>query len=282
MEATRLNKLLSEIGVCSRREADRMIEAGKVTVDGKIASAGMKVTADQVIVFDGKPVGSASGSRRPKPVLLAVHKPRGVVCTTSSKDRAPTIVEMVNYPARVYPIGRLDKDSEGLIFMTNQGDLVNRIMRGSNGHEKEYEVKVNKPITAEFIEKMAAGVWLKELNVQTKPCRMIARAGEREFRIILTQGLNRQIRRMCGELGYQVQTLKRVRIMNVRLGNLKEGTFRKVSEEEYTRLLEMLDESSPADRVNDIMEQDTGNHLKENKLQKNRPRMSGKRKIMRG
>ena len=265
MEEIRLNKYLSEMGVCSRREADRLIEAGKVLVDGRKASAGMKVTAAQLVICDGKPVGGqaaeeASGGRkradrgsdaerpaavRPKPVLLAVNKPRGVVCTTSRKDRAMNIVELVHYPERVYPVGRLDKDSEGLIFMTNQGDLVNRIMRGSGSHEKEYVVVVNKPLTADFIREMEAGIWLGELNVKTKPCRAWI-TGKREFHIVLTQGLNRQIRRMCGALGYQVQSLTRIRIMNVRLGRLKSGTFRKVTDEEYEGLLSMLESAEEA------------------------------------
>ncbi len=252
MEEIRLNKFLSEMGVCSRREADRLIEAGKVLVDGEIASAGMKVTARQLVICDGKPVGRPqTGSERtaavrPKPVLLAVNKPRGVVCTTSQKDRAMNIVELVHYPERVYPVGRLDKDSEGLIFMTNQGELVNRIMRGSSGHEKEYVVEVNKPLTEDFIREMEAGVWLKDLDVRTKPCRAWI-TGKREFHIVLTQGLNRQIRRMCGALGYQVQSLTRVRIMNVRLGRLKSGTFRKVTEEEYEELLALLEDAEDAD-----------------------------------
>ncbi len=240
MEEIRLNKFLSEMGVCSRREADRLIEAGKVFVDGERAAAGMKITEAQMVVCDGRPVGQRSLRQTPKPVLLMVNKPRGVVCTTSQKDRAMNIVELVHYPTRVYPVGRLDKDSEGLIFMTNQGDLVNRIMRGSSGHEKEYVVVVNKPVTADFIREMKSGVWLKELKVQTKPCK-VWETGKREFHIVLTQGLNRQIRRMCGALGYQVQSLVRIRIMNVRLGNLKSGTFRKVTEAEYEGLLAMLD-----------------------------------------
>ncbi len=240
MEEIRLNKFLSEMGVCSRREADRLIEAGKVLVDGVKASAGMKVTAAQLVVCDGKPVGRPSSAAvRPKPVLLAVNKPRGVVCTTSQKDRAMNIVELVHYPERVYPVGRLDKDSEGLIFMTNQGDLVNRIMRGSGEHEKEYVVTVNKPLTSDFIREMEAGVWLAELKVKTKPCRAWI-TGKREFHIVLTQGLNRQIRRMCGALGYQVQSLTRIRIMNVCLGRLKSGTFRKVTDGEYEELLALL------------------------------------------
>ena len=227
MEEIRLNKYLSEMGICSRREADRLIEAGKVLVDGQTAPMGMKITPDQKVVCDGKTVGMVENGRRkkPKPVLLMVNKPRGIVSTTSDKDRAMNIVELVKYPERVYPVGRLDKDSEGLILLTNQGDLVNKIMKASNGHEKEYVVTVDKPVTAKFIEKM---------------CEVRA-TGKREFTIILTQGLNRQIRRMCETLGFHVQTLKRVRIMNLRLGNLKTGTYRKVSKEEYEELCELLD-----------------------------------------
>lgn len=237
MDEIRLNKYLSEMGICSRREADRLIESGKVLVDGTPALMGMKIKKDQAVVCDGKTVGKIS---RPKPVLLAVNKPKGVVCTTSKKDRAVNIVEMVRYPERIYPVGRLDKDSEGLIFLTNQGDLVNRIMRGANNHEKEYVVQTDRPVTEEFVRKMEAGVWLEQLNVTTKPCRVVI-TGRQEFSITLTQGLNRQIRRMCEALGYGVHSLKRIRIMNVHLGNLKAGTFRKVTRQEYEVLTRMLD-----------------------------------------
>lgn len=246
MEEIRLNKYLSQMGICSRREADRLIEAGKVLVDGKTAIMGMKIKGSQTVICDGQRVGGIreKGNEKdlpkPKPVLLAVNKPRGVVCTTSNKDRAVNIVEMVKYPERVYPVGRLDKESEGLIFLTNQGDLVNRIMRSSNNHEKEYVVQVNKKLTEEFAKKMEAGIWLKELDATTKPCRVII-TGQQEFHMILTQGLNRQIRRMCDTLGYGVCSLRRIRIMNVHLGNLKAGTFRKVTAQEYKELTEMLE-----------------------------------------
>ena len=233
MEEIRINKYLSDRGICSRREADRLIREGKVLVDGKPAQTGMKIREDQIVVCDGKQ------EERPERVLLAVNKPRGVVCTTSDKDRAMNIVEMVNYPLRVYPVGRLDKDSEGLIFLTNQGELVNQMMRGAYGHEKEYVVRVDKPLTGEFARKMEAGVYLKELNVTTRPCK-VRITGEREFHIILTQGLNRQIRRMCAAFGYRVRELCRIRIMNVRLGSLKTGTWRKVTPKEYQTLTEML------------------------------------------
>lgn len=238
MEEIRLNKYLSEKGVCSRREADRLVEAGKVLVDGKKAVMGMKIQPGQTVECNGKVVGG-----KVRPVLLVVNKPRGVVCTTSDKDRAVNIVEFLDYPSRVYPVGRLDKDSEGLLLMTNQGDLVNQIMRARNAHEKEYLVTVDKPLTKAFLKAMAEGVPI--LDTVTRPCKIQA-VGPREFRIILTQGLNRQIRRMCEYLGYQVQTLKRVRIMNIRLGNLKTGDFRKVTPAEYQQLLAMLEESGQA------------------------------------
>lgn len=241
MEEIRLNKYLSEMGVCSRREADRLLKGGKVLVDGKPASVGMRIQGCETVVCDGRPVGNPQSGGRPKPVLLAVNKPKGIVCTTTDKDRAPNIVEMVKYPERVYPVGRLDKDSEGLIFLTNQGELVNRIMRGANNHEKEYVVWVNKVVTREFAGKMEAGLWLEELNVTTKPCRITV-TGKQEFHIVLTQGLNRQIRRMCETLGYRVTGLRRIRIMNVCLGSLKTGTFRKVTAREYKTLMEMLED----------------------------------------
>lgn len=233
MEAVRLNKFLSEAGVCSRREADRLIEAGKVYVDGCRADMGMKVTPGQEVICRGKRV-----VHEEKPVLLAVNKPKGIVCTAAnSRVEKDNIVDFIKYPQRIYPVGRLDKDSEGLILMTNQGDIVNKILRGSNDHEKEYLVQVNKPVTAQFLEAMAAGVPI--LDTVTKPCR-IEPLGKREFRIILTQGLNRQIRRMCEYLGYRVTDLKRVRIMNIKLGNLKSGEYRELTGEEQEGLLKEL------------------------------------------
>ena len=231
-EEIRLNKYLSEAGVCSRREADRLIEAGKVTVDGVTASMGMKVVSGQQVVCDGKTVGG-----KDRPVLLAVNKPRGIVCTTSDKDRAENIVEFLNYPIRVYPVGRLDKESEGLLLMTNQGEMMDQILRGRNGHEKEYQVTVDKKITGDFIRRMGAGVAI--LDTVTRPCEG-EQTGEKTFRIILTQGLNRQIRRMCEVLGYQVTKLRRVRIMNIKLGNLKTGAYREVTGAELAELNRLL------------------------------------------
>lgn len=263
MAEIRLNKYLSEMGMCSRREADRLIQAGKVLVDGQVAEMGQKVLEGQEIICDGcladrgtealEPYTGAwdaarlrtgqtilsSGGRPPK-ILLAVNKPRGIVCTTSDKDRAENIVEFLNYPERIYPIGRLDKESEGLLLMTNQGDLVNKIMRARNFHEKEYVVRVNKNISPEFLKKMASGVPI--LNTVTRPCKVEKLAGDR-FKIILTQGLNRQIRRMCQELGYKVLELKRIRIMNIKLGNLKTGAYRAVTPEEEKKLKALLADS---------------------------------------
>ena len=230
----RLNKYLSESGVCSRREADRLIEAGKVLVDGETAVMGMKVDPAQTVICDGKTVGG-----RERPVLLAVNKPRGIVCTTSDKDRAENIVDFLNYPTRIYPVGRLDKDSEGLLLMTNQGELVNRILRARHGHEKEYLVTVDRPVTEEFIRKMGSGVPI--LDTVTRPC-FVEKTEECSFRIILTQGLNRQIRRMCETLGRQVRTLKRVRIMNLTLGSLKTGEYREVAGRELEELMRLLGE----------------------------------------
>lgn len=240
MEPIRLNKYLSEQGVCSRREADRLIEAGKVTIDGRTASMGEKVTGEEVIVCDGKAVGKAAGVKKAKPVLLVVNKPRGVVCTTSDKDRAPNVLDLIHYPTRVYLVGRLDKDSEGLLLMTNQGELANQIIHAGNLHEKEYLVTVDQPFNAAFVKRMREGVELKELGVTTRPCQ-VEMVGPKSFRIILTQGLNRQIRRMCGELGYRVVSLKRIRIMNIQLGRLNTGDFRKATPKELEELERQLE-----------------------------------------
>jgi len=237
-EAIRLNKYLSDAGVCSRREADRLIEAGKVLVDGVPAVMGTRVTPGQAVICDGKAVGG-----KEKPVFLVVNKPRGIVCTTSDKDRAENIVEFLNYPRRIYPVGRLDKDSEGLLLMTNQGDIVNKILRGGNNHEKEYAVAVSKPVTEEFLEKMQKGVWIEDLKVTTKPCKAW-QTGSHTFHIVLTQGLNRQIRRMCRALDYHVMKLKRVRIMNIRLGNLERGQYRELTEEEIRDIKRLVKDST--------------------------------------
>ena len=238
MEEIRLNKFLSESGICSRREADRLIEEGKVLVNGEKAAVGMKILGTEEIICNGTDVGKKGKDR---PVLLAVNKPRGIVCTTSGKDRAENIVEFLDYPIRVYPIGRLDKDPTGLVLMTNQGDIVNKILRGSNAHEKEYLVRVNKPVTDEFLTKLSQGVEI--LDTVTKPC-VVTKTGACSFRIILTQGLNRQIRRMCQVFDYRVVSLKRVRIMNIWLGDLQPGEYREVTEREWKKLSWLLEGSS--------------------------------------
>jgi len=230
---------MSEAGVCSRREADRLIEQGRVTVDGQPAATGMQIGDGQQVCLDGKPIRT---EQREKLILLAVNKPRGVVCSEVSQGNDVNIIEFLNYPKRITYMGRLDKDSEGLLLMTNQGDLINWMMRGANCHEKEYEVVVDKPFNDRFLNEMAAGVYLHELDVTTRPC-VVERLGKKKFRIVLTQGLNRQIRRMCGEFGYHVQELKRVRIMNIRLGHLKTGAWRNVTEGELSGLMSLLEES---------------------------------------
>lgn len=237
-EAVRLNKYLSDAGICSRREADRLIEAGKVLVDGKPAEMGVKVLPGQEVTCNGKRVAG-----KEKPVFLIVNKPKGIVCTTSDKDRAENIVEFLKYPQRIYPVGRLDKDSEGLLLMTNQGDVVNKILRAGNAHEKEYAVAVTKPVTEEFLKKMQEGVWLEDLEVSTKPCR-VWKTGPHTFHIILTQGLNRQIRRMCRALDYHVVNLKRVRIMNLKLGSLNRGEYRELTDGELSELMKMVKNST--------------------------------------
>lgn len=237
-EAIRLNKYLSDAGVCSRREADRLIKEGKVLVDGVVASMGLKVRPGQKVVCNE----TAVGGKEP-PVFLAVNKPKGIVCTTSDKDHAENIVEFLHYPQRIYPVGRLDKDSEGLLLMTNQGDIVNKILRGGNNHEKEYAVAVNRPVTEEFLKKMCDGVWIEDLAVLTRPCRAW-QTGSHTFHIVLTQGLNRQIRRMCRALDYHVMNLKRVRIMNIKLGNLERGAYRELTGEELKGLMTLLKDST--------------------------------------
>ena len=236
-ESIRLNKYLSDAGVCSRRAADRAIEEGKVFVNGKVAEVGMRVSPSDEVVFEGKSVSNASKEA----VLIAYNKPAGIVCTAEKREKN-NIIDHINYPQRIYPIGRLDKDSTGLILLTNQGDLVNKIMRAVNAHEKEYIVTVDKEITADFIKKMSAGVYLDELEVTTRKC-LVEKLGKNKFRIILTQGLNRQIRRMCIALGYRVRTLHRVRIMNINLADLKEDTYRDVTEAELKELNKMLEGS---------------------------------------
>ncbi len=236
-ESIRLNKYLSDAGVCSRRAADKAIEEGRVLVNGKPAEMGMRVSQSDEVLFDGKPVSNADK----RPVLIAYNKPVGIVCTAEKREKN-NIIDHINYPDRIYPIGRLDKDSNGLILLTNQGDLVNKIMRAANAHEKEYIVTVDKDIDSDFINKMSAGVYLDELEVTTRKCH-VEKLSKRTFKIVLTQGLNRQIRRMCQMLGFRVRSLKRVRIMNIELKDLQEDTYRDVTDAELKVLYKMLEGS---------------------------------------
>ena len=233
-EPVRLNKYLSETGVCSRREADRLIEKVRVSVDGIPAQTGMKIRPGQEVRVGNKVV-----SRQDQMVVLAVNKPKGIVCTGEKRERN-SIVRFLDYPIRVTYVGRLDKESRGLLLMTNNGDIINRMMRASNCHEKEYRVTVDKEVTDGFLEKMSKGVHI--LDTVTRPCQ-VERIGKYTFSIILTQGLNRQIRRMCEALGYKVRDLLRVRVMNIRLGSLKEGQYRELTDKELEELYSLIKDS---------------------------------------
>ncbi len=226
----RLNKYLADHGVCSRREADSLIEQGRVVVNGQTAAKGCKVTEQDSISVNGKLLQG-----RPQKVVLAFYKPVGVTCTERDKHAEKIINDYVKYPVRVTYAGRLDKDSEGLLLLTNDGDLIEAVMRGVHRHEKEYIVKVNKEIEPLFLEKMAAGIYLPELKQTTRPCE-IRQTGKYTFQIILTQGLNRQIRRMCKACGYEVKQLKRIRVMNIQLENLTPGKYREVQGQELEQL----------------------------------------------
>ncbi|NLO15018.1 MAG: pseudouridine synthase [Clostridiales bacterium] len=232
VEDRRLNKYIADSGYCSRREADRLIEEGKVTINGRTATIGERVAPGARVKVE-KHILSGSGDK----AYLAVHKPQGIVCTADPREPM-NIVDYVNFPGRIYPIGRLDKDSEGLILLTSDGDIVNRILRASGSHEKEYEVAVDKPITPEFIDRMSKGVPI--LGQVTLPCR-IRKTGPGTFRIILVQGLNRQIRRMCEYLGYNVVHLRRIRIMNITLGAMRPGHWRMLTDAELNALMRSLD-----------------------------------------
>lgn len=227
MEGTRLNKFISEAGVASRRAADRMIEEGRVTINGRVAVVGDKVADGDDVRVDGKPVSKKRGD-----IIIAFNKPRGVTCT-SSPDDPDNVIDFIGYPERIYSIGRLDKDSEGLLLLTNNGELANAVMRSRGEHEKEYVVTVDHDITDRFVKSMSSGVQI--LGRMTKRCE-VERLSDREFRIVLRQGLNRQIRRMCGQLGYTVVRLVRVRVMNIRLGDLPQGKYRDLTEEERDEL----------------------------------------------
>ncbi|WWR14839.1 pseudouridine synthase [Lachnospiraceae bacterium JLR.KK008] len=230
MEEVRLNKYLAQCGICSRREADKLIAAGRVSVNGTTAPMGLSVRQTDIVALDGKAVQG-----REETVVLAYYKPQGVTCTERDKYADRIVTEEIGYPVRVTYAGRLDKDSEGLLLLSNDGDLIQRMMKGSAGHEKEYIVKTKQEITEAFLQKMAEGVYLRELDVTTRPCH-IAQKGKYTFHIILTQGLNRQIRRMCRELSVDVVSLKRIRVINITLDGLQPGEYRKISGEEKATL----------------------------------------------
>ncbi len=236
MEKTRINKYLSEVGFCSRREADKMLEQGRITVNGVIPEMGTKVSEEDEILVDGISIRKQEEDH----VYIALNKPVGIVCTTDTKRESNNIVEFVNHPKRIFPIGRLDKPSEGLIFLTNDGDIVNKILRARNNHEKEYVVTVNKPITKDFIRKMSNGIPI--LGTVTRKCE-VKQIGSHSFSIILTQGLNRQIRRMCEHLDYRVAKLKRVRIMNIKL-DVPVGQWRYLNEDEILVIQSMVANST--------------------------------------
>ena len=235
METTRINKYLSEVGFCSRREADRILEQGRITVNGAAPELGTKVSDEDEILVDGISIRKTEEEH----VYIALNKPVGIVCTTDTKRERNNIVDFVNHPKRIFPVGRLDKPSEGLILLTSDGDIVNKILRARNNHEKEYIVRVDKPITPQFLHKMRNGVPI--LGVITNKCE-VEQIDTLSFRIILTQGLNRQIRRMCEYLGYEVKKLKRIRIMNIKL-DLPIGKWRDLTEAEMTELNELLGDS---------------------------------------
>ena len=228
----RLNKFIADSGYCSRREADRLIEEGRVTVDGRRGALGDRILPGMRVMVDGKAL-SGDGEK----VYLLLYKPRGIVCTADPREPM-NVVDYVGYPIRVFPVGRLDKDSEGLLLLTSDGEIVNRILRAAGGHEKEYEVTIDRPVTRAFVEKMMAGVPI--LDTVTLPCR-VRKTGERSFNIILVQGLNRQIRRMCEALGCNVTHLRRVRLMDLKLGGMRPGEWRELTEAEVRALTKALE-----------------------------------------
>ena len=233
---TRINKYLSEIGYCSRRAADQLIEQGRVTINGEVPEMGTKISAQDEVKVNGKLVYKP---KKKKMVYIAFNKPVGIVCTTDQRREKNNIIDYINYPTRIFPIGRLDKPSEGLIFLTNDGDIVNKILRARNNHEKEYEVTVNKPVTKEFIKAMGNGVPI--LDTVTRKC-FVKQTGKKSFKMILTQGLNRQIRRMCEYLEYDVKKLKRVRIMNIKL-DIPIGEYRDFTATELNQINQSVEHS---------------------------------------
>lgn len=236
-ELIRLNKYIADSGICSRRKADVLIEKGQVKVNGETASMGVKVSNNDVVSVNGKVIKPVEET-----VYLAFNKPVGITCTADSDDET-NVIDFIDFPKRITYCGRLDKDSEGLLIMTNDGDIINKMMKAVNYHEKEYIVKVDKKVTKGFIKRMSEGVYLEELDTTTRPCKIKAFDDEYTFNIILTQGLNRQIRRMCEALGFHVKSLKRVRVMNINLGNLKTGKYRELTTQELKTLKSMLEGS---------------------------------------
>lgn len=236
MEPTRINKYLSEVGYCSRRAADKLIEQDRITINGKVPEMGTKVTEADEIRVDGKLIQD----NKEKPVYIAFNKPIGIVCTTDTRVEKDNIIDYIGYPTRIFPIGRLDKPSEGLIFLTNDGDIVNKILRARNNHEKEYIVTVNRPINETFVQKMSAGIPI--LDTVTRECK-VEQIDKYRFRIVLTQGLNRQIRRMCEYLDYRVTKLRRIRIMNIEL-DIPIGEWRDISDKELKELYRLIEDST--------------------------------------
>lgn len=252
----RINKFLSEAGICSRREADRQVQMGNVTIDGETASMGSRILTGQQVLFRGRPV-----QKEEEKILLLVHKPAGIVCTAEKREKN-NIVDFIHYPKRIFPIGRLDKDSSGLILMTNQGEIVNQILRARNMHEREYIVTVNKALTDYFLRGMAGGVPLAELGVMTRKCQ-VEKLGSRKFKIILTQGINRQIRRMCEYFDYRVEELQRVRIMNLLLGDLEPGDYRHITDTEYKMLQRNL--AHPKDMAAEFQKEQRNGYQRKNR-----------------
>ena len=231
MPGKRLNKYIADSGYCSRREADRLISEGRVRVDGRVGALGDRVSPGMRVTVDGQPLSGES-----EKVYLLLNKPKGIVCTADPREPM-NVVDYLDYPRRIFPVGRLDKDSEGLLLLTSDGEIVNRLLRATGGHEKEYEVTIDKPVTPEFVRRMSQGVPI--LDTVTLPCR-VRRTGERSFNIILVQGLNRQIRRMCEALGANVTHLRRIRIMNLRIGRMQPGQWRELTEQELNALMSQL------------------------------------------
>lgn len=271
-QSINLNKFISSTGICSRREAERYIVAGQVTINGKIAQLGNRVFKGDEVRLDGKPL-----SKKPKALYIAFNKPVGIVCTTDSKEKR-NIVRYINHSERLFPIGRLDKPSQGLIFLTNDGDIVNKILRAGNNHEKEYLVHVNKPVTAEFMKRMGNGIPM--LGTVTKKCK-VEKITSNSFKIILTQGLNRQIRRMCEYLNYEVTKLERTRIMNVDLGTLKIGEWRVLSQKEMNEINKLVATSTKTEEAS-VDHKKMANKKKHFKPKNQFPKKSPRRTPRRG